>query len=440
MTISEEKLDELITSLKDTIDEVKRSQRENATLQREMMSILKENMSLRMETQSIGNEELPPKLNMEVPEIQKFTQHRDQTVDENNGNMLNPYLRSPPVRRMKPKRPTVKDQLDGIGWDIFLDAWTRYKKIADLNDEEEICMELREACSEDVNQLIYQFVGATELNRVDLTEDDLLNHIKTVAVKSIHPEVHRWNFNQLRQDEGEGITRYVGRLKSKAALCDFTVKCACNRDIIYSEQMVSQGLLAGLVNSDHQSRVLSEVRDLPDLKSKVEWLVSLETTDDATTQIQTPLGQTKSEASKTSEYRKLQRGRSPTRSHPSPQRQRRFKRKRFVSPRPGDLNRHRECRGCGRASHGNEKTMARRDCPAMGKKCDNCGMENHFTKVCEQRSRSSLMRADDDTPYEDTEDEHSSASDYISESGNEEAPFHHYAARVRYPGFRKGRL
>ena len=63
-------------------------------------------------------------------------------------------------------------------------------------------------------------------------------------------------------------------------------------------------------------------------------------------------------------------------------------------------------------------------------------MENHFTKVCEQRSRSSLMRADDDTPFEDTEDEQSSASEYISESENEESPYHHFAARVKRQGFR----
>jgi len=329
---------------------------------------------------------------------------------------------------MKPKRPTINYQLDGIGWDIFLDAWTRYKRLAELNDGEETCMELREACSDDVNKHLYQFIGAQELNRYDLTERELLEHIKTVAVKSIHAKVHRWNFNQLTQDEGETITRYVARLKSKASMCDFTVKCTCSRDVSYSEQMVSQGLLAGLADSDHQSRILSEVQDLPDLKSKVERLVSLETTDAATAEIKAPLGPTKSEAARASEYRKQQRGRSPTRSHHPPQRQKRFKRRRFTSPRSGDLNNHKECRGCGNTSHGKEKTMARRDCPAMGKKCDNCGMENHFTKVCKRRSRSSLIRSDDDTPFEDTEDEQSSASEYVSKSGNEDGTYHHYAA------------
>ena len=160
MAITTEQLDLLLSTFKDTLDEFKRSQRENTTFQREMMDLLKENLSIKMETQPSGNGELPPKLPLEGS---RFPQNMDHSIDEQNRSMFNP-MRSPPTRRMKPKHPTVKDQLDGIGWDIFIDAWTRYKKIAELNGEEDICMELREACSEDVNQHLYQFIGAHEPN------------------------------------------------------------------------------------------------------------------------------------------------------------------------------------------------------------------------------------------------------------------------------------
>jgi hypothetical protein len=241
-----------------------------------------------------------------------------------------------------------------------------------------------------------------------LTESELLNHIKTVAVKTIHPEVHRWSFSQVTQNDGEGITRYVGRLKSQAALCNFTVKCSCHTDVSYAEQMVSHRLIAGLANPEHQSRVLSEVQDLPDLKTKIDRLVSLETTDDATNNI-SPAMHTRSVASKVSGYRKSQRGRSPVKGNPSPGR-RSFKKRRFTSPRPGDVNRHNECRGCGKPSHGKEKTMARKDCPAFGKKCHNCGMENHFTTVCERRSRLSHIGTDEEMSAEDTDDDISESS------------------------------
>ena len=207
--------------------------------------------------------------------------------------------------------------------------------------------------------------------------------------------------------------------------------------------MVSQRLIAGLVNPEHQSRVLSEVQDLPDLKSKVDRLVCLETTDDAATKIQAPSAVTRSEASRASGYRKSQRGRSPMRGSPSPQRLNRFKKRRFTSPRPaGDLNRNNDCRGCGKSSHGKDKTLARKDCPAFGKKCRNCGMENHFTHVCERRSRIGHIGTDDESSYTDTDDrgDESSGTEWHTDSEYEESPSHHYAANVkRRTIFREGR-
>ena len=135
--MSEEKIDpidlaSLITILKDTLEEFKKSQRENSNLQREIMNLIKENMSLKMETEPVGDGEPQPKLPQPKPNIE--FQNPDQTMDENNRSMFNPMRSS---RRMKPRRPTINDQLDGIGWDIFLDAWTRYKRLAELNDGEE---------------------------------------------------------------------------------------------------------------------------------------------------------------------------------------------------------------------------------------------------------------------------------------------------------------
>ena len=63
--------------------------------------------------------------------------------------------------------------------------------MAELHEQSYICLELRETCSDAVNKLLYEFKGAPELNSDDLTEDRLLEHIKSVAVKTIHKEVHR---------------------------------------------------------------------------------------------------------------------------------------------------------------------------------------------------------------------------------------------------------
>ena len=40
-----------------------------------------------------------------------------------------------------------------------------------------------------------------------------------------------------------------------------------------------------------------------------------------------------------------------------------------------------QCRGCGQAL----TTTHRQVCPAMGKKCNHCGLLNHFAKVCRRK-------------------------------------------------------
>ena len=95
---------------------------------------------------------------------------------------------------------------------IFLDKWQHYKSIAELATDDEMCLELRESCSSQVHKLLYEYVGTKELNRDRITEDTMLDHIKSVAVKSINKEVYRWCYSQLKQADGEPITKYVGRL------------------------------------------------------------------------------------------------------------------------------------------------------------------------------------------------------------------------------------
>ena len=118
-----------------------------------------------------------------------------------------------------------------------------------------------------------------------MREEELLEHIKTVAVRSTHPDVHSWTFSGLTQAQGESVSRFVGRLKAAASLCEFNVQCQCGQQVSYSDAMVSHRLTAGLANPDHQSKILSEAKDLNSLDSKVERLVSLETTVEAQDQL-----------------------------------------------------------------------------------------------------------------------------------------------------------
>jgi hypothetical protein len=173
--------------------------------------------------------------------------------------------------------------------------------------------------------------------------------------------------------------------------------------VSYADDMVSQRLVAGLINPEHQSRVLGEAKDLPSLKSKIDRLVGLETTDDATMKIRTPMptkvmaatSPSCAGAMKMSQYKRSQKERG---------------RKRSLSPQSKVFKRR--CRGCGRTFHPSGNSLNRNECPAFGKTCDACGMENHFKKVCGKRlSQAGFLKMNDDkTGSEMSEEECSGIS------------------------------
>ncbi len=295
--------------------------------------------------------------------IQKDNQMLNQQIMELTKDKLNMSSISEEgqkkkhLSRSKPNRPTIEVNMEEISWKIFLDDWDRYKRRAELEDKDDIILELRDACSADVNKLLYQFNGAQELNSRAMTEIKLLELILNAAVKVIHPEVHRLNFNAIKQEDRESAARFVGRLKMQASLCEFTVKCGnpdCGHEVSYAEEMVSQRLVGGLYNQEHQSKVLGEATELNTLEKKVKRVLSLETTDEAADNMRKP---TMVAASRSSQYKKGKRVGFVLKSD-EPQRSRQAKN---VSSFRGRSPR---CRGCGESSHGPGKKMFRTDCPA----------------------------------------------------------------------------
>ena len=144
---------------------------------------------------------------------------RNANVNGNTTNVNNQHR----VKTKAPDCPAINTNTDEHEWDLFKDSWNRDKTMTAITNENVIRMELRAACSQDVNRLLFQYVGATSLNAT--TKNDLLQHIKSVAVKGTHKKVHRIKFFRLSQMDGETITQYVTRLSSQAVLCQFKVAC-----------------------------------------------------------------------------------------------------------------------------------------------------------------------------------------------------------------------
>ena len=121
-----------------------------------------------------------------------------------------PTQTTPQQQRPKtkaPDRPVINANTDEREWELFKDSWNRYKLLAGITDDNLLRMELRASCSQDVNRLLFEYVGASTLDTA--TEQQLMAHIKSVAVKGTCKEVHRMNFFKLSQMDGETITQYV---------------------------------------------------------------------------------------------------------------------------------------------------------------------------------------------------------------------------------------
>jgi hypothetical protein len=191
------------------------------------------------------------------------------------------------------------------------------------------------------------------------------------------------NFGKLIQSEGESITHFVARLRSQAALCEFSVTASvpCDDEVAYnvrvsfSDEMISQQLIAGLFNHDHQSKILSEAASLQTLREKIDRLQALETTQESASRMQNFPVQPPSQLA--AAYRSQ------------------YKRNKKTPPNPNPNNSNiRGCQGCGKTSHPPGKSMSRKDCPSFGKKCGNCGIMGHFSAVCKKpRSQSSSAEA-----------------------------------------------
>lgn len=310
-----------------------------------------------------------------------------QTLQKENAQLRDqqPRRSQTEAKAKRPDRPVIEANLSDGDWALFEDTWKRYKSMTSLSKVEDIRMELRASCSSDVNKLLFEFVGPATLDNA--TEAELLAHIKTVAVKGLHKEVHRMNFSKLKQGDGESITHYVARLKSQASLCGFFVACGCHEKVSYAEEMVAQQLIAGLRDQEHQGRVLSEATTLTTLQLKVERLQSLEATDESTMKLRIPPQATVAGAMRSN-----------------------YKRAKMPPPKPMDERKKATsegCTTCGRASHYG-RSMTYKDCPAFKKKCIGCGKEGHFRRVCKSAKSKATTSQEQHDEYD--EEEYSEAS------------------------------
>ena len=266
-------------------------------------------------------------------------------------------------RLKAPERPEVDLGFSETQYAFFEDEWKLYKRRAALTPDQ-INDELRSCCSKELRKTLFDFVGTTAID--GYTEAQLLLKIKQTAVIGKNKAVHRKEFYEIVQAPDEQLNRFVAKLKAKAERCNFTMQCSgadCDQVINYGNEMLKDQMTTGLYDKDVQQEVLARDKELTTFDEVYTHVEAYEQGKRAKSELQ-PHHPSSVSAAK-SQYKKMQGNDANSQ----------------MNDRSNEQTSKR-CNGCNSSTHGFRQRE--RQCPAWGKKCKNCGKNNHFEYCCKQ--------------------------------------------------------
>ena len=238
------------------------------------------------------------------------------------------------VRPEKAKRPELSAEVSDEDWAYFLSRWAEYKKATGLEGEETV-LQLMECCSEQLRREHHRTFpkGGTEAP----TETTRLEELRQLAVRKKNRAVNRVKLGTMKQDKGEPVRKFTGRIRSLAAVSGYSVTCGkCQDPVPYTDAVIMDQVIAGLADTEIQKDVLSHpdaaTMDLDKLLQFVE-------------------GKESGQASQG-----------------------------LLSGSVVGAVKQLKCKFCG-----SYHDKGRQFCKAAGKKCDKCGKMNHLAAVCRSR-------------------------------------------------------
>ena len=185
------------------------------------------------------DDSLAPEVLLAMFNLHARTAHPPQT----NGNSVEGKA---DIKPEKIKRPVFTAAGTSEEFSYLIQRWGEYKTACGLQGNSAV-FQLLECIDEPLRRDLTRLHGSM----VNLTEESIIEKIKTLAVRNENVMVARVELLKMTQDREEPVRAYAARLKGQANICQFSIKCKdCNKDVSYSEQIVRDSLIRGIYDED----------------------------------------------------------------------------------------------------------------------------------------------------------------------------------------------
>ena len=130
-----------------------------------------------------------------------------------------------PAKAESVRRPSVCTGGTSEEWSYFVTRWTDYKTATQLSGTD-IIVQLLECCTEELRKDLTRSAGGSLTRH---TEEEVLQWIKSLAVRQENIMVARIELHNMQQDDDEGIRSFGARIKGQASVCKYIISCpSCN--------------------------------------------------------------------------------------------------------------------------------------------------------------------------------------------------------------------
>ncbi len=283
---------------------------------------------------------------------------------------------SQPARVKKVKRPSISPAGTTEDWHYFMTRWADYVKATKLEGTDKV-IQLLECCDEQLRKDLTRNAGGS---LAGMTEDEVFEAIKTLAIREENTMVARVALHNMRPERDEPIRAFGARLRGQASICKFTQQCPdCERAVNYTEAMIKDVLCRGLEDSGIQMDLLGEKNQDMTLEQTLRFIEAKEAGKRSASRLLLPQAMDAVGGSLYKRQKKAQtRATPPAKTTP--------------------LHDRGTCTYCGLKGHGrNPPTRVRREeCPAFGTKCNYyCSKDHHHEKMCRRKRDAKTVELED---------------------------------------------